>query len=95
MPMEPETKPRRLSGNLSRAEMMRVLMSEESIKEITAHVAKMLHIYSIQEQGGTQKQFGADWSKESKWGKQEMDDMVMSFVASGLHAFAPSQSVLP
>jgi hypothetical protein len=80
VPMEIERKPRRISGNLSRAEMERVLMSEESIKEITGHVAKMLHIYSIQQQGGTQEQFGAEWSKESKWGKREMDDIVMSFV---------------
>ena len=86
--LEPEKKPRRLSGNLSRAEMKRVLMSEESIREITAHVAQMLHIYSIQQQGGTQKQFGAEWNGKSKWGKREMDEMVMSFVTSGLHAYA-------
>lgn len=75
-----EEKPRRLSGHMSREEMKRVLMSEESLREISAHVAKMLHVYSIQEQGGEQETHWGTWNKKSKWGKREMDDMVMSFV---------------
>jgi len=79
-PLVLEEKPRRLSGNLSRDEMKRVLVSEEGLREISAHVAKMLHVYSIQEQGGEQETHWGKWSKKSKWSKREMDDMVMSFV---------------